>query len=173
MPEPKRIARESIPAALEKALRYRLLGEPSQAESICRDVLAVDPGNQQARITLVLALTDQFAREFATVLDQARGEAEQLEGQYEREYYNGIISERWGKAQIARDMPIDGALAWISEAMRCYERAEAISPPNDPDAVLRWNTCARLLDRYEHLRSTEVEATRDVHADYGDDVPLR
>ena len=37
-----------MPAALEKALRYRLLNEPVEAESICRDVLEVDPDNQAA-----------------------------------------------------------------------------------------------------------------------------
>ena len=31
---------------MEKALRYRLLNEPLQAESVCRDVLACDPDNQ-------------------------------------------------------------------------------------------------------------------------------
>ena len=37
-----------------------LLNEPAQAESICKDVLAVDPENQAAVVMLLLALTDQF-----------------------------------------------------------------------------------------------------------------
>src|SRR5205807_5788281 len=60
MAEFKPISRDAVPLALEKAERYRLLNEPAQAESICLDVLAVDPENQQALVMLLLALTDQF-----------------------------------------------------------------------------------------------------------------
>jgi hypothetical protein len=60
MLELKRIPPSAVQPALEKALRYRLLSEPGEAESICRDVLAVDPDNQEALVTLLLALTDQF-----------------------------------------------------------------------------------------------------------------
>jgi len=35
MVELKRLSTEAIPTALEKALRYRLLNEPAEAESIC------------------------------------------------------------------------------------------------------------------------------------------
>ena len=58
--EPKPISRESVPAALQKAERYRIINDPSSAESICLDVLTVDPENQQALVTLLLAITDQF-----------------------------------------------------------------------------------------------------------------
>src|SRR3989442_7119311 len=58
--ELKPLTQEAIPKALEKAERYRLLKEPAQAESICLDVLQIDPGNQQALVMLFLALTDQF-----------------------------------------------------------------------------------------------------------------
>jgi hypothetical protein len=43
MVELKRLSAEAIPAALEKALRYRLLNEPAEAESICHDVLHIGP----------------------------------------------------------------------------------------------------------------------------------
>src|SRR4051812_7969768 len=59
--ELKSLTREAVPAALEKAHRYRLLNEPEQAESICHDVLRIDPDNQEALTTLILALTDRFA----------------------------------------------------------------------------------------------------------------
>jgi len=58
--ELKPLSREGVPHALEKAVRYRLLNEPADAESICHDVLAVDPENQEALTTLLLALTDQI-----------------------------------------------------------------------------------------------------------------
>ena len=63
--ELKRLSEEAIPAALEKALRYRLLNEPAEAESICHDVLRIDPENQEALVLLLLALTDRFGKGYA------------------------------------------------------------------------------------------------------------
>jgi len=77
---------EAIPAALEKAERYRLLSEPEQAESICEDVLRIDSGNPQAVTTLMLALTDRLADSRPAPLAQAKGE-------YESEYDAGISAE--------------------------------------------------------------------------------
>ena len=58
--ELKPLHSDAVQAALARAERYRLLNEPSEAESICLDILAVDPDNQPARIMLLLSLTDQF-----------------------------------------------------------------------------------------------------------------
>ena len=60
----KPISKESIPAAIEKAERYRLLDEPNLAESICLDILEADPQNAKAIIILLLAITDQFGSFF-------------------------------------------------------------------------------------------------------------
>ncbi len=70
MPDLKPISKEAIPQALAKATRYRLLNEPAQAESICRDVLAADPENQEAVYALILALTDRFGHKGATPLGE-------------------------------------------------------------------------------------------------------
>jgi hypothetical protein len=56
----KPLSRDGIHRALAKVERYRLLNEPWEAESICRDVLDVDPENQEALVSLVLAQADQF-----------------------------------------------------------------------------------------------------------------
>ena len=56
----KPISPESVAGALAKAERYRLLNEPEEAESICRDILEIEPDNHQALIRLILALTDQI-----------------------------------------------------------------------------------------------------------------
>src|SRR5579864_3525344 len=58
--ELKTLSLEAVPRALAKAERYRLLNEPGEAESICRDALDADPDNQDALVMLLLALTDQF-----------------------------------------------------------------------------------------------------------------
>jgi hypothetical protein len=32
--------------------------------------------------------------------------------------------------------------------MKHFEKAEALRPPGNDDAILRWNTCARLIMRH-------------------------
>jgi hypothetical protein len=142
----KPISKAAIPHALEKVERYRLLNEPTEAESICRDVLRADPGNPKALVMLLLTLTDQFGRGRARV-NEAREIVSKLHGDYERAYYEGIVCERQGKA-LLRDRAAGsevGSHGWLQEAMRAYERAEAIRPAENDDAILRWNACARLL----------------------------
>ena len=58
--EVKRISAAGISEAIAKAELYRSLNEPEEAESICRDILAIDSQHQLAVRLLGLALTDQF-----------------------------------------------------------------------------------------------------------------
>ena len=121
---------EAVPAALEKAHRYRLLNEPIEAESICLDILDVDPGNRQARITLVLALSDQLRRQASGILDRARAAISHLAEEYDREYYSGVLAERQGKAHFHRAGPGSGEHAYesLTRAMEHFERAQELSP---------------------------------------------
>ncbi len=148
MNESKRLTVEGIGNAMRKAERYRLLGEPCEAESICGDVLQVDPDNHEAKVLLVLSQTDQFRTDLSRVAVAAKL-AEELEGDYERFYYSGIVAERLGKAQLTRGGPCsdDYANRALWEAISWYEEAEAIRPTGDDDAILRWNTCARVIER--------------------------
>jgi hypothetical protein len=144
--ELKALSSEAVPRALAKAERYRLLNEPREAESICLDVLEREPDNQEALRTLLLALTDQFGKEeVPATVAEARRIVAQLDDEYDRAYYAGIIHERRAKAHL-QDEALR-AFEWLREAMTWYEKAEAIRPPGNDDAVLRWNTCARLLMR--------------------------
>jgi hypothetical protein len=147
---PKPISADAIPGALAKAERYRLLNEPGEAESICLDVLQIEPANQEALVTLILALTDQFRDETTASRHAAARAGElvpRLADDYDRLYYAGIIRERRARAVMQRDRYAAGSTAteWLREAMGFFERAEAIRPPHNDDAVLRWNACARLL----------------------------
>lgn len=146
---PKAISREGIPAALEKAQRYRLLNEPVEAESICLDILAIDADNQAALVTLLLAITDGLGQSLASGVTAARALVPRLQDEYKRVYYDGIICERYGHALLAHGAPRSGesAYQWLRDAMERYERAEQLRPAGDDDAILRWNTCARLIER--------------------------
>ena len=153
----KPISSEAIPEALSKAERYRLLNEPWQAESICLDVLQIDPGNQRATTTLLLSLTDQFGK--GVTVAKARELLTKIYNEYEREYYGGIISERWAESLLRQGAPGAGFAAYESlhDAMAHYERAEAIRPHGNDEALLRWNTCARILMRNRELRPRGAE----------------
>jgi len=156
----KRLSKDGISAALEKAERYRLLNEPWEAESICRDVLEVDSHNRQALVTLILSLTDRFASEASGTVSSARALLPRLESPYDREYYEGIILERRGKSLLARGAPGSGPAVydWLRQAMACYERAEQLRSAGNDDAILRWNACARLVMQHDHLHPSAEEA---------------
>ena len=147
--ELKTLSREALPSALAKVERYRLLNEPAQAESICLDILAVEPENQQALVMLALTQADQFEkdpRRFHESLETVK----RLQEPYTRDYYTGVMWERRGKARM--DLGGYGAHAianeWTLEAMRWFEKAEAKRPAGNDDALLRWNTCARFLNSH-------------------------
>ena len=152
--EPKPISKESVPLALQKAERYRVINDPSSAESICLDVLTIEPENQQALITLVLAITDQFPEAPTEGVRRAREVLQRIRDEYSRSYYAGIVCERCAKAQLRQGTLASGEMAyhWLREAMSWYEKAEALRPKGNDEAILRWNTCARILAANERLQ---------------------
>ncbi len=143
----KRLTPESLPSALLKAERYRLLNQPWAAESICQDILQVEPASQQALVLLLLCITDQIGHGLAAGVTRAREVLPRLQSEYQRTYYAGIICERRGEAQLAQGSvgSETAVYPWIREAMDWYEKAEKIRPPGNDESLLRWNTCARLL----------------------------
>src|SRR5215472_2173163 len=122
----KHISPDAIAEAVAKAELYRSLNEPEEAESICRDILAVEPHHQLALRLLGLALTDQFT---SGGMDRYR-EAERIFGElrdpYERLYYTGILYERRAKAQLNARNPRASILALFQEALRFFAEAERI-----------------------------------------------
>jgi hypothetical protein len=152
--QPKPITKEGIPAALQKAERYRVINDPTSAESICLDVLAVSPDNQPALVSLLLAITDQFGSAPTEGVRRAREVLPRLQDEYKRAYYAGIICERCAKAQLRSGAPRSGEMAyhWLKEAMSWYEKAESQRPAGNDEAILRWNTCGRILARNPQLQ---------------------
>jgi len=159
----KPISRDSVDSSLAKAERYRLLNEPSEAESICRDILTVDPSNRQARVSLILSLTDQIHQEtsaFSSALNAIPG----LETAYDRAYYSGIAWERRAKAFHGAGGHRSGGYiyAWLVKALNLFEEAERSRPSGNDDAVLRWNACVRFLDRHPELQPVAEEVTEPI-----------
>ena len=141
--ELKPLHHEAVPAALEKANRYRLLNEPGAAESIYLDVLAIDPDNQEALINIVLAMSDRFGKDYAVGDARVTEYLMRIRGDYERTYYSGLMYERRAKATLAKSGV--GAYELFRQAMECFETAEVMRPVGNDDAILRWNGCARVI----------------------------
>ena len=149
MPDLKRISKEAIPRAVQKAERYRLLNQSWATESICLDILEVDPTNQPVLVMLLLAITDQFGAESRELARRAREVLGRITDPYQKAYYAGIIDERLGHAQLAQGVMHAEAMAYesLKDAMDSFEKAEQLRQPGNDDAILRWNTCLRTIQR--------------------------
>lgn len=158
----KPISSMAVPEALQKAERYRLLNEPWEAQSICEDILAADPDNQEALIQLVLAMTDQIGDGISE--SETRSVISRLHDDYHRAYYAGIVYERSAKAILKARHPgcHMAAADSLQEAMEWFERAESIRPSSNDDAILRWNTCARMIMRNPALEPQPEERFQEV-----------
>jgi tetratricopeptide (TPR) repeat protein len=144
----KTISHAGIPEAISKAELYRSLNEPEEAESICRDILAVEPEHQVALRLLGLAITDQFCGDASDRHEEAEKLFQRLAERYERLYYTGLLHERRAKAQMRVGRTPRTLAPLFAEAMRCFAEAELIRPAGNDDAILRWNRCARLLQSH-------------------------
>jgi len=150
----KTIELGDIPAALERAERYRLMDEPWAAESVCLDILTVEPQNQSALVNLLLSLTAQFKEQLFPAYNRALEVQSKLTNPYQKTFYLGIIYERRAKAHLRKRGFSTGRAAyeWFQRAMTAYEKAIAVRPAGNPDSILRWNSCARIL-----MEDKEVE----------------
>ncbi len=150
--ELKALSHESVLAALAKAEHYRLLGEPAEAESICRDVLAIEPENQYALVCFVLAQSDRIGID-SRAFHSAVTAASKLQSEYQRAYYSGIVWERRAKAMHEdRGMGTNHTVyECVVKALQFFEEAEQLRAPGNDDAVLRWNTCVRFLQSHPSL----------------------
>ncbi len=159
--ELKEITQDGLPAAVEMAEHYRLLQQPALAKSICRDILAVEPDNQRAIVTLILALTDEFGQSSSVSSPRAaREHLDGLEDEYQRAYYAGIISEREARAFLNRGPARGFAYEGFRDAMDWYERATAIRPAGNDLSILRWNSCVRTIQ--DRKLEPRVEEEREL-----------
>jgi tetratricopeptide (TPR) repeat protein len=155
----KTISTSGVAEALSKATLYRYLNEPEETESICHDILAVEPDNQSALRMLGAAITDQFTGQSSDRYAEAERTFGQLADAYERHYYIGLLYERRAKAQMRAGRPPAMLVGLFHEAMQHFEEAEKIHPPENDDAVLRWNRCVRLLEKLPQREREQDEVS--------------
>jgi tetratricopeptide (TPR) repeat protein len=159
----KTISKSGVAEALSKAALYRSLNEPEEAESICHDILAVEPDNQLAQRMLGLAITDQFTGHVSDRYAEVEKLFDNLADPYERQYYLGLLYERRAKSQMRLGRPPEVLVALFKTAMQHFEEAEKIHPPENDDAVLRWNRCARLLHKLPQVELEQEEVSFEDH----------
>jgi tetratricopeptide (TPR) repeat protein len=152
----KTISKPGIAEAIAKAELYRYLNEPEEAESICRDILAVDPNHMLGLRTLGLSITDQFRGEYTDRYIDVEKIFQSLKDPYERHYYTGLLYERRVKAQLRAGRAPHTLLPLLERALLCFAEAEQIHPPGNDDAILRWNRCVRLLQSEPDFESEEM-----------------
>jgi hypothetical protein len=162
----KQILHSGVAAALQKADKYRTLNQPMEAESICRDVLAVDTDNQLALRTLGLALTDQFGAATGALFAEAERVFNRLSDPYERAYYGGLVCERQAKTQLAAKIPLYTVRPLFDHALARYAEAATLRPPGNDDPILRWNSCVRALHAARGHAAAEPEARVDWEMDF-------
>lgn len=162
----KHIHPDGVDAALQKADRYRELNQPEEAESICRDVLAIDAGHQLALRVLGLALTDQFGPSSGSRFAEAQAVFGRLADPYERAFYVGLAFERQAKAELAAHVPLRSIRPLFDQALARYAEAEAIRPAGNDDAILRWNSCVRALQAASGPAAADPEPHVEWEADF-------
>ena len=143
----KLLNKNAVQRAFEKAKHYRLLNDPENAESICLDILEIEPDNQEATIVLILAIVDQFDGGSKRV-KYAESYIPRLTEEFHRCYYTGIIRERFARSVLKRGRPgaFHVAYDYFKAAMQHFEKAEALTDDQNDDAILRWNGCARTIN---------------------------
>ena len=159
----KTISKQGIAEAFSKVTLYRSLNEPEEAESICHDILAVEPENQLAQRLLGLTITDQFTGQTADRYSEVETLFENLTDLYERHYYMGLHYERRAKAQMRVGRPPQVLIPLFSQAMLHFEEAEKIRPADNDDSVLRWNRCVRLLRKLPEVQPQPQESSFEDH----------
>jgi tetratricopeptide (TPR) repeat protein len=154
----KSISRAGIAEALAKVELYRYLNEPEESESICRDILAVDPQQQLALRLLGLSITDQFTGGVSDRCREGEEAFQRLADRYEQLYYTGLLQERRAKAQLRAGQLPHAVYPLLERALECFGEAEKLRPAGNDDAILRWNRCVRLLQTpalaWEEQRAT-------------------
>jgi len=159
----KTISKDGVAEAISKAELYRFLNEPEESESICHDILAADPENQTALRILGLAITDEFTGDSSDRYSEAERMFLRLTDAYEKQYCLGLLCERQAKAQMRAGRPAHAVTVLFQEAMQHFESAEKIHPPTNDDAILRWNRCVRLLEKFPKVEQSEPHQAFEDH----------
>ncbi len=163
----KKLSPSAVAKALARAAEFRATQESREAASIYRDILEIDPGNQEALVGLILSLTDQFAA-YGPDISAPLHVLARVTDEYTRHYHLGLIYERWAKAHLFRGIPDPSVAQYFWRAMASFELAEALRPPDNDDAILRWNSCLRHIrgDLVGVPLDAEDTSSRGIDADF-------
>ncbi len=152
------IHKNTINSALDKAKQYRLLLEPELAVSICLDIFNIDKKHQETIIVYILALSDNLSKQKndTKIFDAIK----LLTSEYHKKYYTGIYHERKALSLMKGNMSASFAYNLFTKAMDFYKQAIEISADDNDDAILRYNSCIRII---QHNRLSPRQDNDDVN----------
>ncbi|MCH2169780.1 hypothetical protein MK489_03265 [Myxococcota bacterium] len=149
--EIKTLGADQISTALALAERCRSGGQAETAESICTDILEVDPDNTRAIELLLWARVDLLGEGRHGGVERAQEALALVKSDFDRRYLEGVICERQARFLIGKRGRHSSRVAydWFRHAMDAFEEASRIEPGR-PEASLRWNACLRSIERDRH-----------------------
>ena len=157
----KALSHEGVASALAKAEHYRLLKRTGRSGEHLPRYSRHRARNQQALICLVLAQSDQIARDSRS-FHSALATVQKLQGSTSVPITAGIVWERRAKALDAERGrgTHHSVYEWVVKALDCFAQAERLRPAGNDDAVLRWNTCVRFLTQSSKPRAEGRRGSR-------------
>ena len=92
------------------------------------------------------------------LVKRARDRLTTIQGEYEKLYYEGIIWEREAKSILKLNYPGSKFKAFelLQKALDCFNSAERIRPKNNDESILRWNSCARIINQKQLVAQDEA-----------------
>ena len=149
--ELKTLGADQVSSALAAAEQCRAGGEAETAESICTDILEVDPGNARAIELLLWSRVDLLGEGRYGGVERAQEALALVQSDFERHYLEGVICEQQARFLIGKRGRHSSRVAydWFRHAMDAFEEAARIAPDR-PEASLRWNACLRSIERDRH-----------------------
>ncbi len=146
------IHHQAVGKALEKAKQYRTLLEPDLAISICLDIFAIEKNHQETLVVYILAFTDTFSKPNIKTSDKKIKQAiTELKNDYQQNYYTGIFQQKKARSLTSHAMSGSFAYHLLLEAIANYETTDKLSQADNDDAILRRNSCVRIIQD-EHLQ---------------------
>ena len=106
----------------------------------------------------------ELDRKMNDKFSQARETLSKLGDAYHQAYYDGIIAERRAKVALGQNAPSSGYVAhgWFVDAMELFEKAIEPRPAGNDDPILRWNTCARIMNRNPAVKPAPLDSVPDM-----------
>lgn len=128
-------------------------------ESICQDVLSLDPTNQEAVELLFRSRVSLLSKGLPRGVERAQELVPQFDGDFEKAFFSGLLRENQARYLLDRRGRQASSVAynWFRHAMDDFEEANR-QDSTRIEATLHWNACLRTLQANPHCAPNPEEA---------------